>query len=158
MKFSSLFAASIAVALPCGLNGTAMSQTDATTSLPGVVVEAPKQAARPQKPQHAVAYSTVSPRTSPTTPTPSASQMSPAERELAKLPNAITSSCVDGCVTSFRSGNRPWIGCSSSGGTFSTTCRNVGNYKTHNECTTAGLATGWRSNEVYWYCTSLALK
>jgi hypothetical protein len=61
MRFSSLFVAS----LMCGLSGTAMSQTDATTSLPGIVVGAPKQVARPQqKPQRAVAHSTVSSPTS----------------------------------------------------------------------------------------------
>jgi hypothetical protein len=118
--------------LLCGLSGTAMSATPsagATTSLPNVVVEAPKQVARPQKlKQRAVARSTVSPRTSPTA-TPSASPMSPAA-QLAKL-EKTTGSCVDGCVTSFRSGNRPWVGCSVSGWpASSSTCRNVGNYKT----------------------------
>ena len=137
MRPSSLFVASLAVAilsialLLCGLSGTAMSQTatpsgGATNSLPNVVIEAPKQVAMPQKPkQRAVARSTVSPRTSPTTPTPSASPMSPA----AQLANA-TGSCVGGCVTSFRSGDAPWHGCSVSSGTLSSTCRNVGNYKT----------------------------
>ena len=168
MRLSSLFVASLAVAilsiasLLCGLSSVAMSQTatpsgDATTSLPNVVVEAPKQVARPQQPkQHAVARSTVSPRTSPTTPTPSASPMSPAA-QLAKLANA-TGSCVGGCVTSFRSGNAPWHGCSVSSGTLSSTCRNVGNYKTYAECREAGLITGWRTPEISWYCSSLALK
>jgi len=66
MKFSSLFfVASLAVAPLCGPSGTATAQTGitsggATTSLPNVVVEAPKQVARPQKPkQRAVARSTV---------------------------------------------------------------------------------------------------
>jgi hypothetical protein len=169
MGFSSLFVASLAVAilsialLLCGLSGTAMAQTTtpsggATTSLPSILVEAPKQVARPQKPkQRVVARSTVSPRTSSTTPAPSASPMSPTE-QLAKLPNAITGSCVDGCVSSLPSGNKPWVGCNVSAGTYSSTCRNVGHYKTYNECTTAGLAIGWRSNETLWYCTSLALK
>ena len=65
MKFSSLlFVASLAVVPLCGLSGTAMAQTatpsgGATTSLPNVVVEAPKQVARPQKPgPRAVARST----------------------------------------------------------------------------------------------------
>ncbi len=132
MRFSSLFVASLAVAilsialLLCGLSGTAMSQTatpsgGATTSLPSVLVEAPKQ--------RAVARSTLSPRTSSTTPTPSASPMSPAA-QLAKLANA-TGSCVGGCVTSFRSGDAPWHGCSGSNWpALSSTCRNVGNYKT----------------------------
>jgi hypothetical protein len=162
MRFSSLFVASPAVAilsielLLCGLSGTAMSQT-ATTSgraaatLPGVVVEAP-QTPKPRRVVH-----TVSPRTSPATPTPSASPMSPAGK-LAKLASAA-GSCVGGCVTSFRSGNAPWHGCSVSGWPApSPTCRNVGNYKTYNECTEAGLVLGWRSGEVSWYCSSLALK
>jgi hypothetical protein len=168
MKLSSLFVASPAIAilsiapLLCGLSGTAMSQTStpsggATTSLPSVVVGAPKQAAGPQKPaQRAVVSSTVSPRTSPTASTPSASPMSPAA-QLAKLEKA-TGSCVGGCVTSFRSGDAPWHGCSGSSGMMSPTCRNVGNYKTYAECTEAGLITGWRSNESQWYCSSLALK
>lgn len=161
---ASLAAAILSIAaLPCGLSSTAMAQTatpsgGATTSLPNVVVEAPKQVARPQKPkQRAVARSTVSPRTSSTTPAPSASPMSPTA-QLTKLSNA-TGSCVGGCVTSFRSGNAPWHGCSgSSWPALSQTCRNVGNYKTYAECTEAGLITGWRGNEVSWYCTSLALK
>jgi hypothetical protein len=65
MKFSSLFVAG----LLCGLSSTAMSQTEPSsggvTLLPGVVVGAPKQLARPQKPgPRAVARSTVSLRTS----------------------------------------------------------------------------------------------
>jgi hypothetical protein len=156
MKASSLFAASLAVAL---LSQTATPSFGATASLPGVVVEAPKQIVRPEKPKpRAVARSTVSSETSPTTSTRSASPTSPAERELAKLPNAITGSCVGGCQTSFRSGDRPWVGCSWSAGTLSSTCRNEGHYKTYNECTTAALAIGWRGMEVSWYCSSLALK
>ncbi len=167
MKASSPFVAGPAVAtlsialLLCGLSGTVMSQTatpsgGATTSLPNVVVEAPKQVARPQKPkQRAVDRSTVFSRTSPTTP--SASPISPAA-QLAKLAKT-TGSCVGGCVTSFRSGNSPWIGCSTSGWpAFSSTCRNVGNYKTYAECTDAGVVTGWKVNEVSWYCSSLALR
>jgi hypothetical protein len=158
MRFSVLFVASLAVAilsialLLCGLSGTAMSQTatpsGATTSLPNVMVEAPKQ--------RAVARSTVSPRTSPITPTPSASPMSVAAR-LAKLAKT-TGSCVDGCQTSFRSGDAPWHGCSVSAGTYSPTCRNAGNFKTYAECTEVSLLVGWRGNEASWYCSSLALK
>jgi hypothetical protein len=61
-------------------------------------------------------------------------------------------------VTSFKTGDAPWHGCSWSSGMLSQTCRNVGNYKTYAECTEAGLATGWRVNEIPWYCSSLALK
>jgi hypothetical protein len=64
MRFLSLFVAG----LVCGLSGTAMSQTEPPSSgvtlLPGVVVGAPKQLARPQKPgPRPVAHSTVSLRT-----------------------------------------------------------------------------------------------
>jgi hypothetical protein len=64
MRFSSLFVAG----LVCGLSGTAMSQTEprsgGVTSLPSVVIGAPKQLARPQKPgPRSVAHSTVSRRT-----------------------------------------------------------------------------------------------
>ena len=155
MKFSSLFAASSAVAVVsitlCGLSGTAMSQTDATISLPGVVVAAPRHISAPQRPKHfTVARTIVSPQTSSTTPT------SPMVR-LAKLASE-TGSCVGGCVTSFKSGDAPWHGCSGSSGTYSPTCRNTGNFKTYNECAEAGLVMGWRTSDVSWYCTSLALK
>jgi hypothetical protein len=144
--------------LLCGLSGPAMSQTVTPSrgiSLPNVVVEAPKQVARPQKPkQRAVARGTVSPRPSPTQ---SASPTSPMA-QLARL-EKTTSSCAGGCQTSFRSGNAPWHGCSTSGWpATSSTCRNVGNYKTYAECTDAGLMTGWRVMETTWYCSSLALK
>jgi len=147
--------------LLCGLSGTAMSQTatpsgGATTSLPNVMVEAPRHVTRPQPRQHAVAHNTVSPRISPAPATPSASPTSPVA-ELAMI-EKTTSSCAGGCQTSFRSGDAPWHGCSVSGGVLSSTCRNVGNYKTYDQCKEAGLKLGWRTNESSWYCSSLALK
>jgi hypothetical protein len=160
MRFSSLFVTSPAVAilsieLLCGLSGTAMSQTPTGSagSLPSITVEAPRQVARPR---HAVARSSVSRRTSPTTQTPSAAPGS-VSAKLARLASA-TGSCVGGCATSFKYGNTPWHGCSVSGGTFSSTCRNTADYKTYAECTEAGLLIGWRAGDVSWYCTSLALK
>jgi hypothetical protein len=171
MRFSSLFVARPAIAilsiglLLCGLGGTGMSQAatpsgGATTLLPNVVVEAPRHVARSLKPaHHAVAHRAVSvrtSRTSSTVSTPSAPPTSIAAK-LAKLASA-TGSCVGGCVTSFKSGDAPWHGCSASAGTYSLTCRNVGNYKTYAECQEAGLVLGWRSGEVAGYCTSLALK
>jgi hypothetical protein len=59
--------------------------------------------------------------------------------------------------TSVRSASGPWVGCSVSGGTFSQTCRNMGNWKTYIECKEAGLKAGWREPENAWYCTSLEL-
>ncbi len=60
--------------------------------------------------------------------------------------------------TSFRSAAAPWVGCSGSAGTFSPTCRNMGNYRTYVECKEAGLKVGYRDTEQAWYCTSLGLK
>jgi hypothetical protein len=154
MRFSSLFAAKPAIAFLsialCGLSGPVMSQTakpssGADTLLPSVVVEAPKQVARPHMPKQRE-----------TAATPSASPVSPAAR-LAKLASA-TGSCAGGCVTSFKSGDAPWHGCSGSSGMLSQTCRNAGNYKTYAECAEAGVVTGWRVTEFPWYCSSLALK
>ena len=171
MRFSSRFISSLAVAilsialLLCGLSGTAMSQiaTGTTSPLPAITVQAPKQVARPHRAKRmARSYrprgnEVASRRTSPTTQTPSAAQDSILAK-LAKLEKA-TGSCVGGCATSFRSGNRPWIGCSASGWPVASgTCRNVGNYKTYIECTDAGYLLAWRVMEVHWYCTSLALK
>jgi hypothetical protein len=164
MALSSRFVARPAVAilstalLLCGLSGTAMSQpTPADTQLPGVMVEAPKQVAKPHRPaHHAVVRSTTSHRPSPTVSTAAASPMSEAA-QLARIASN-TGSCVGGCQSSFKSGNEPWHGCSISGGGYSSTCRNTGNFKTYDECKEAGRITGWRSGETSWYCSSLALK
>jgi hypothetical protein len=83
--------------------------------------------------------------------------VSPISAKLARL-ESVTGSCVGGCVTSFRSGNAPWHGCSISAGGYSPTCRNTRNYKTYSECTESGLTLGWRNTEVAWNCTSLGLK
>ena len=173
MRFSSRFIASPAVAISsialllCGLSGTAMSQTAtaSNSSLPSITVDAPKPVARPYKPiQRAVAHNTVrrtvrhtvSPATSPTTPFTAAQ-----ESVLAKLQRLERSSgsCVGGCATSFRSGNRPWVGCSASGWpAYSGTCKNARNYKTYVECTETSHFLAWRPMEYHWYCTSLAFK
>jgi len=145
MKPSLLLVASLVILPLYGLSGTAMSKTatssgGATNSLPSVVVEAPKQrAALPRPEPRAVARNTQSPRTSRT-----------------------SWECIGGCVTSFRSGDRPWVGCSLSGGVPSSTCRNIGPggvpYKTYSECMGGGISVGSRTNEVAWYCNSIALK
>ena len=159
MKFSSLFVASptaavLSISLLCGLSGMAMSQTDdPTITLPDVTVDAPRHVARPHKSiLHGIVRSGVLHRTSP-----SASTLTPMEK-LARLPNMITGSCVDGCLSSLPSGNKPWVGCSWSTIGLSTACRNVGHYKTYNECKTALLALGLRDLETIGYCTSLAFK
>jgi hypothetical protein len=161
MRISPRSVTSLAVAfssiglLLCGLSVSEAAITSDGASLPAVVVEAPKQSARPQKREpRAIARSTVSPRTSPTAAAPSTS---PISAKLAKLAS-VTGSCVGGCATSFRSGNAPWHGCSVSGGVYSSTYRNTRNYKTYSECTEGGLILGWRNAEAAWGCTSLGLK
>jgi hypothetical protein len=165
MKASQRLAVISSIGLLCGLSGTAMSQiaTGTTSSLPSITVDAPKQVARPHRAkQMARSYGpkatvVASRRTSPTAQTPSAPQNSILAK-LAKLEKA-SGSCVGGCQTSFPSGNRPWVGCSASGWpALSSTCRNVGNYKTYIECTETSYFLAWKPMEVHWYCTSLALK
>lgn len=167
MTFSSRFVARPAVAISsialllCALSGTAMSQPTPTaigadTQLPGVTVDAPRQVAGPHRPaHHATARGTAS-RASPAISTASPAPSSDVAK-LAKLA-AATSSCAGGCQSSFKTGDKPWVGCNASGGVYSFTCRNVGNYKTYDECKEAGRITGWRSGETSAYCSSLALK
>jgi hypothetical protein len=161
MMSSSRFVPRCAVAIPsialllCGLGGTAKSQpTPADTQLPGITVEAPKQMARPHRSTHrATARSTRVVATSPTTASAAPNS------DVAKLAQlaAKTNNCVGGCQSSFRTGNQPWVGCSATGGVYSATCRNVGNYKSYDECKEAGRITGWRSGETSAYCSSVAL-
>jgi len=162
MTLSSLFVARPSVAFPfiglllCGLSGTAMSQpTPVSTELPGVTVDAPRQMARPHKPAHRVASRSTGSRTSTTIAAVSAAPMSDAAK-LARLQRE-TSSCAGGCQSSFKTSTAPWVGCSATGGVYSSTCRNFGNYKSYDECKEAGRVTGWRSGETSAYCSSVAL-
>jgi hypothetical protein len=164
MRFSSLFVSSLTIASTSialflfGLSGTAMSQTATPSAapLPDIVVDAPKRVARSHKPErHAIARSTVSRRASVTAEAPSGTSDA-VSAKLAKLA-AATGSCAGGCQSSFKSEKEPWHGCSLSSGTWLQFCRNVGNYKTYNECFDAGLTTGWRPNEAGGYCRVLAM-
>ena len=165
MKFPSRLAVACSsiVLLMCGPDGVAISYAataldGATTrSLPGIIVEKPNRVARHRLRQHAVSRSTISRPTSIAAQTSSAEPITVTAR-LAKL-EKITGSCVGGCVTSFRHGDAPWHGCSvSAWPALSSTCRNVANFKTYEECRETGLLLGWRSAEIPWYCSSLALK
>jgi hypothetical protein len=165
MRFSPILAgaavAILSIELLCGLSGTAMSQnaTRSAATLPGVLIEAPRHVSRPT--HGASVHSHMSRnaegrRTSHAAAAPSTFE--PVLTRLARLEKA-TGSCVDGCQTSFRYGSRPWNGCSTTAWPMiSSTCRNAGNYKTYAECEDAGLTTGWRNNDVGWYCSSLGLK
>jgi hypothetical protein len=127
MRLSSSFVAPSAVAilstaLLCGLSGTAMSQTatGSATQLPNITVDAPRQVARPHRPQR-VAHTVASPRRSPAaairSTSPGAILAGPGTtmEKLAAF-EKISNNCNDGCQTSFKYGNQPWNGCSVSGG------------------------------------------
>ena len=167
MRLSSGFVAPSAVALLstallCALGGTAVSQTaGSSSSLPSVTVVAPKQVARPpHRPEQAANTGAVR-RTAPATRTPAqtATRTPPPAPDsvMAKLAQLerTSSNCTDGCQSSFKYGNQPWNGCSTTGDIFSTTCRNVRNFKTYFECRDHGLFLAWRNAEVWWYCSSL---
>lgn len=178
MRLSSTLVAPLAVgilstALLGGLSDTAVSQTatGSATTLPSITIVAPKQVARPhrpgqaatrvssrrivpaaEKPAQAPAQAPV--RTATATPTPPPAPGSTMAK-FAEL-ERTSSNCTDGCQTSFKYGNAPWNGCSTTGDIFSATCRNVRNFKTYYECRDHGLFVGWRNNEIWWYCSSLA--
>jgi hypothetical protein len=170
LNFSSQAVALLSIAVLCGLSGTAMSQTQTPsggTSLPSITIQAPKQrVAKPQKPkEHAVARETVRTAVYPgRSPSPTAATGSgplAGESPLARLRRLerMSGTCVGGCQTSFRVGNRPWIGCSASGWpalAYPGTCRNIYGYKSYTECTETSQFLAWRPMEYHWYCTSLA--
>jgi len=155
---SSLVAPSAVALLSVALlfcpSGPAMSQTE----LPKITVVAPKQVARPARPVATpqrparVANTVASRPTPPATPTPAPAKDS-VMAQLAAL-EKTSGNCTDGCQTSFKYGNQPWNGCSTTD-LISTTCRNGRNYKTYFECKDGSLFLGARNNEAWWYCSSL---
>lgn len=166
MGLSSRFFSSLAVAISAfalltfGLSGTAMSRTEPAsdaTALPGIIVQAPKRVARPQRPQQrAVTRNAVTRTVSRgTSGTATAGEGSVLEK-LRRIERSV-SSCDGGCQSSFPSKGRPWVGCSASAWPMgSATCKNGRNYKTYVECTEASYFLAWKPMEVWWYCSSLA--
>jgi hypothetical protein len=166
MRLSSRLVAPSAIAvlstvLLCG-PAAPQTATDSAAPLPTITVDAPKQAARPQQvatphsPKQ-VANTGASRRTSSTVQTGSAAPDSVLGK-LAKLEKA-SSSCNGGCETSFKSGNAPWVGCSFSGGwwsTFSSTCTDTLTYKSYADCMDTKVFLGWEKYKARWYCNSLA--
>jgi hypothetical protein len=78
--------------------------------------------------------------------------------QIAKL-EKTASSCNGGCETSFKKGNAPWVGCSESGGyfsTFSPTCRDTLTYTSYQNCWDTKTFLGWDRNRTWWFCTSMA--
>ena len=151
----------MSVVLLCGLSGTAMSQATSSSTLASVTVAAPPQAARPHHGPGRMANSNVGHRRAPAirTTTQTAAGTPAPGSVMARLKELerTSSNCTDGCQTSFKYGNQPWNGCSGSEANFkfSTTCRNVRNFKTYQECRENGLFLGARHYEVWWYCSSL---
>jgi hypothetical protein len=167
MRLSSGFVAPSAVAilstaLLCAIGGPAASQT--ATTLPGVTVEAPRQVARPQRPEVApqgsgrVAHRAgrTSRSTQTANGTPSAAR-GPVMAKLARLEREA-SSCNDGCESSFRHGKDPWVGCSESAGyysVFSATCKDTLTHRDYVQCTETKMFLGWDRQRSWWYCTGM---
>ncbi len=177
MRLSSSFVAPSAVAVVSTilLSGPAASQTatGSGASLPSITVVAPKQVARPHRPERVVAPRRTSStahrpaaQTSPAAPkeiitgaTPEAVIAGPGSPlgKLAKL-EKMSSSCNGGCATSFKVGNEPWVGCSESAGfqsVFSATCRDTLTYASYVGCMDTKMFTGWERNRAWWYCNGL---
>ena len=171
MRLPSGFVAPSAVAilsnaLLCALGGTAMSQTapGSSTQLPNITVEAPRQVARPQRPEvtpqgsgrvaHRAGRTSRSSQTA--TGTPSAAQ-GPVMAKLARLEREA-SSCNDGCESSFKRGKDPWVGCSESAGyysVFSATCKDTLTHRDYVQCTETKMFLGWDRQRSWWYCTGM---
>jgi hypothetical protein len=167
MRMSSSLVAPSAVvilstALLCSLTGAAMSQTTPNSTLPGVAVESPKQAARPQREERSQGSGRVVHRgrtsrsTQTATGTPSYAAGS-VMWKLAKLEREA-SSCNDGCESSFRHGKDPWVGCSESAGyysVFSATCKDTLTHRDYAQCVETKMFLGWDRGRSWWYCTGM---
>ncbi|MGJ4961261.1 hypothetical protein [Bradyrhizobium sp. HKCCYLRH3061] len=153
------FVAVFATILLCG---PAVSQPTKGSALPEVTVDAPKQVARPYRPQHAASAGTsrrarpAAQAASQTTPSPAVAPGS-VEARFATLERAA-SSCNGGCETSFKTGGAPWVGCSLSSQEFShfdTTCSDTLRYKHYADCAETKAFLGWDRNKVWLHCSSL---
>ena len=170
MRLSSIFVAPSAVAilstaLLSSLSGTAMSQTatGSGTQLPNITVEAPRQVARPQRPEvtprgsgRVVHRGRTSRSTQTATGTPSAAR-GPVMVKLARLEREA-SSCNDGCESSFKRGKDPWVGCSESAGyysVFSATCKDTLTHRDYAQCVETKMFLGWDRQRSWWYCTGM---
>lgn len=173
MRLSSRLVARSAVAffstvLLCG-PAASQTPTDSANPLPGITVDAPKEAARPNRPKQA-ANTGASRRTSSTGRTPSAQTSSSTARTPSPAPDSIlgriarlekvASNCNGGCESSLPHGKDPWVGCSESAGgqahgPFSSTCRDNLTYKSYVDCVETKVFLGDYRNRAYWVCSSL---
>ena len=171
MRLSSGFVAPsviaiLSTALLSSLSGTAMSQTatGSGTPLPNVTVEAPRQVARPQRPEvtpqgsgrvaHRAGRTSRSTQTANGTPS---TARGPVMAKLARLEREA-SSCNDGCESSFRHGKDPWVGCSESAGyysVFSATCKDTLTHRDYVQCVETKMFLGLDRQRSWWYCTGM---
>ncbi|QOZ32691.1 hypothetical protein XH92_14060 [Bradyrhizobium sp. CCBAU 53421] len=170
MKLSSRFVAPSAVAILSTLLlcGPAASQTAATGSsapLPSITVDAPKPAARPNRPKEVASSRVAARRTSLAGHTSSSTARAPSPApdsvlgRIAKL-EKVASNCNGGCESSLPHGKDPWVGCSESAGgqaygPFSSTCRDNLTYKSYVDCVETKWFLGEYRNRAYWLCSSL---
>jgi hypothetical protein len=161
----------LSTALLSSLSGTAMSQTatGSGTQLPNITVEAPRQVARPQRPEvtpsqgsgrvaHRAGRTSRATQTATgaATGTPSVAR-GPVMAKLARLEREA-SSCNDGCESSFRHGKDPWVGCSESAGyysVFSATCKDTLTHRDYAQCVETKMFLGWDRQRSWWYCTGM---
>jgi hypothetical protein len=173
MRMSSSLVAPSAVAilstaLLCSLTGAARSQTTPNSTLPSITVEAPRQTARPQRPEVTPPQGSgrvarragrTARATQTATGTPSAARgpVSPVMAKLARLEREAHS-CNDGCESSFKRGKDPWVGCSESAGyysTFSATCKDTLTHRDYVQCMETKMLLGEQRNRAWWYCTGM---
>jgi len=146
------------------LVGPAASQipSGSAASLPPVTVDAPKQAAKPDRVERAGSTG-ASRRTARTTSSAARTPSYAPDSNLGRLASleARASSCNGGCASSFRQGNEPWVGCSESGGglnygPFSPTCRDTVTHTSFENCVETRTFLGDNRNRAHWLCSSLA--
>ena len=154
--------------LLCSLTGAAMSQTTPNSALPSITVEAPRQVARPQRPEVTPSQGSgrvarragrTSRSTGTATGTPSAAPAArgPVMAKLARLEREA-SSCNDGCESSFKRGKDPWVGCSESAGYYSVssaTCKDTLTHRDYAQCLETKMFLGWDRQRSWWYCTGM---
>lgn len=153
----------LSTALLCALGGPAAPQTAST--LPSVTVDAPRELARPQRPEvtprgsgrvaHRAGRTSRSTQMANGTSTGAA--RGPIMVKLARLEREA-SSCNDGCESSFRRGKDPWVGCSESGGyysVFSATCKDTLTHRDYVQCVETKMFLGWDRQRSWWYCTGM---
>ena len=170
MRMSSSFVAPSAFAALSTLLlcGPVASQTNSANPLPSITVEAPKQVARPSRPEP-VAHTVASHRRSAVRQTSSADDdnaptggYGPPLVRIGRL-EKMASNCNGGCESSLPHGGLPWVGCSESAGgsiglgPFSITCRDNLTYKSYVDCVETKVFLGEYQNKARWTCSSLQI-